>query len=106
MRGVEVRNLQMKRVDLMAAEIHLQKNKTKGGVRTIALNADALESAKQLVIRAQKLGANQPDHYLIPALVKAVIERAGSLSVFVVTIQEASRRAGEPHGAISRRKQD
>ncbi|MGA2883307.1 MAG: tyrosine-type recombinase/integrase [Bryobacteraceae bacterium] len=74
MRGVEVRNLQMKRVDLMAAEIRLQKSKTKGGVRTIPLNADALESAKQLVIRAQKLGANQPDHYLIPALVKAVIE--------------------------------
>jgi integrase len=74
MRGVEVRNLQLKRVDLMAAEIHLQKSKTKGGVRSVPLNTDALESAKQLVIRAQKLGANQPDHYLIPALVKAVIE--------------------------------
>jgi len=74
MRGVEVRNLQMKRIDLMTAEIHLQKSKTKGGLRTIPLSADAFESAKQLVMRAQKLGANQPDHYLIPALVEAVIE--------------------------------
>src|SRR5271168_1912433 len=74
MRGVEVRKLQMKRLDLMAAEIHLQKSKTKGGVRTIPLTADALESVKQLVMRAQKLGANQPDHYLLPALVNAVIE--------------------------------
>lgn len=74
MRGVEVRNLQLRRIDLMAREIHLQKSKTKGGVRTIPLNADALESAKELLIRAQKLGASQPDHYLIPALVGAVKE--------------------------------
>jgi len=73
MRGVEVRNLEMKRIDLMAAEIHLQKSKTKGGIRIIPLNADALEPVKQLVIRAQMLGASQPEHYLIPALVKTVI---------------------------------
>jgi integrase len=83
MRGVEVRNLQMKRVDLMAAEIQLQKSKTKGGVRTIPLNADALESVKQLVIRAQQLGANQPDHFLIPALVNAVREGKNGKTVNV-----------------------
>jgi integrase len=83
MRGVEVRNLQMKRINLMAAEIHLQKSKTKGGVRTIPLNADALESAKQLIIRAQNFGANQPDHYLIPALVKGVIEGRNGTTVRV-----------------------
>jgi integrase len=83
MRGVEVRNLQMKRINLMAAEIHLQKSKTKGGVRTIPLNADALESAKQLIIRDQNFGANQPDHYLIPALVNAVVEGRNGTTVRV-----------------------
>jgi integrase len=83
MRGVEVRNLQMKRINLMAAEIHLQKSKTKGGVRTIPLNADALESAKQLIIRAQQLGASQPDHYIIPARVEAVIEGGNGTTVRV-----------------------
>jgi integrase len=83
MRGVEVRKLQMKRLDLMAAEIHLQKSKTKGGVRTIPLNADAMESLKQLVMRAQKLGANQPDHYLLPALVNTVIEGRNGTTVRV-----------------------
>jgi integrase len=73
MRGVEVRNLQLRRVDLIAGEIHLQKSKTKGGVRTISLSADALESAKELIIRAEKLGASQPDHHLIPAIVPGVI---------------------------------
>jgi integrase len=75
MRGDEVRNLQLERIDLATGEIHLQKSKTKGGVRTTALSADALESAKELVIRAQKLGACQPDHYLIPAVVNCVVER-------------------------------
>ena len=74
MRGVELRNLQLKRIDLMAAEIHLQKSKTKGGVRTIPLNVDALESAKALFMRARNLGACEPDHYLLPALVAAVAE--------------------------------
>lgn len=83
MRGVEVRNLQVKRIDIMAREIRLQKSKTKGGVRTIPLNPDALESAKALLIRAQQLGASQPDHYLIPALVNAVSEGKNGASVGV-----------------------
>jgi integrase len=43
MRGVEVRNLQLKRIHVGTREIHLQKSKTKGGVRTISLSADALD---------------------------------------------------------------
>src|SRR5215469_2769728 len=74
MRGVEVRNLQLKRIDLLAGEIHLQKSKTKGGVRTVPLRSDALESVRALLVRAQQLGASQPDHYLIPAFVNETVE--------------------------------
>jgi integrase len=81
LRGVEVRNLQLKRIDIMAREIRLQKSKTKGGVRTIPLSPDALESAKELLIRAQQLGACQPDHYLIPALVSSDSEGKNVASV-------------------------
>jgi integrase len=70
MRGVEVRNLQLKRIDLAAAEIHLQKSKTRGGIRTIPLMADALESTRALLRRAAMLGATQPDHYLVPARIR------------------------------------
>jgi len=76
MRGVEVRNLQIKRIDLNAGEVHLQKSKTKGGVRTTPLSADALKSVDELLGRAQKLGAVQADHYLIPARVIVVVEGA------------------------------
>jgi integrase len=52
-------------------------------VRTIPLNGDALDSAKELLIRAEKLGANQPDHYLIPARVNAAMEGKGGSTVRV-----------------------
>jgi integrase len=67
MRGVEIRNLQLRRIDIKAGEIHLQKSKTKGGVRTISLSADALASVLALVERARQLGASHPDHFLVPA---------------------------------------
>jgi integrase len=74
MRGVEVRNLQLKRIDVLASEIRLQKSKTKGGVRTVTLTPDALKSVKALLARAQQLGACHPDHYLIPAFVNGIVE--------------------------------
>jgi len=83
MRGFEVRNLQLKRLDLITCEIHLQKSKTKGGVRTIPLNPDGLASVKELLARAQKLGANQPDHYLIPARVTTTTAGKNGLPVRV-----------------------
>jgi integrase len=46
MRGVEVRNLQLKRIEVLASEIRLQKTKSKGGVRTVTLTPDALKSVK------------------------------------------------------------
>lgn len=69
MRGAEIRNIQLRQIDLTAAEINLQKSKTRGGVRRISLSADALESVKELLIRGHSLGAVQPDHFLIPAVV-------------------------------------
>jgi integrase len=61
----------------------LQKSKTKGGVRTIPLNGDALNSAKELLIRAERLGASQPDHYLIPALVNGMSDDKSGIKVTV-----------------------
>jgi integrase len=85
MRGFEVRNLQLKRIDLKTAEIHLQKSKTKGGVRTIPLSADALKAVQELMQRAQQLGACQPDHYLIPSRVDGVDTQAGTSGIRIRT---------------------
>lgn len=81
MRGVEIRNLQLRRIDIDAAEIHLQKSKTKGGVRTISLSADALASVLALVERARQLGASHPDHFLIPARLNRILANDNGRSV-------------------------
>ena len=81
----------------MAGQIHLQKSKTKGGVRTVPLSADALESAKELVVRAQSFGAREPEHYLIPALVNSVVE--ASKGTTVPGGQAAGGTAGGQRGA-------
>jgi integrase len=83
MRGFEVRNLQLKRIDLAAGEIHLLKSKTRGGIRTIPLSPDALESLKELLVRAQALGANLPDDYLIPAFASRAVEGNNGIAVRV-----------------------
>jgi len=72
MRGVEIRNLQLKRIDLKGCAIRLLKSKTKGGVRNIALTPDAIASVNALLQRASTLGAFQPEHYLLPARVDIV----------------------------------
>jgi integrase len=74
MRGVELRHLQLKGIDLAAGEIHLEKSKTKGGIRKISLSADAMDSVRQLLDRAQKLGVTKPVHYLFPKLVQETAE--------------------------------
>ena len=67
LRGVELRNLQLSQIDLMGGEIHIQKSKTHGGIRSIPLSPDALESLKNLLARAEALGAYRLDHFLLPA---------------------------------------
>src|SRR5262249_48701340 len=59
------------------------KSKTKGGVRTISLSADALQSTKELLGRSQKLGAIEPDHYLIPAYLNGSVEGKGGSRISV-----------------------
>jgi integrase len=66
MRGVEVRNLQVRRIDVNEREIRLHKSKNKGGLRTIPLSPDALNSVRELLDRAQRLGAIHQDHYRSP----------------------------------------
>jgi len=65
---------------------------------TVPLNSFALESAKLLIMRAQELGANQPDHYLIPALVKTVIEGRNGSAVQVRRYDPTSPTKGLAHG--------
>jgi len=67
MRGVELRNLQLRDIDIEARKITIRRSKgTNGLFRTVILTNDALKAVLKLIDRAEKLNACNPEHYLFP----------------------------------------
>jgi len=68
-RGCELKGLRLVDVDLMSNSLTIRRasTKTDAGCRIIPLNSSALWAAARLKERAQCLGANQPEHYILPA---------------------------------------
>jgi integrase len=66
-RGGEIRNLQLKDIDLEEGKIRIvreiAKNRKEREPRLMALAEWGL---RNLLVRAQALGANEPQHYLLP----------------------------------------
>jgi integrase len=67
MRGGEIRNLQLRDLDLDIQRLRIRRAKSDAGVRMVELNQAAMEAITQLHERAQVLGASRPKHYLLPA---------------------------------------
>jgi integrase len=64
----EIRNLRRKDVDLRNRVLHIREGaKNEFRVRDIPLNDEAFWAVSELHARAVKLGAIDPDHYLLPA---------------------------------------
>ena len=68
LRSGEIKKLRIKVIDLERQRLLILRKTTKtdAGARHIELNRDATEAAWRLWLRAQKLGATDPDHYLMP----------------------------------------
>jgi len=64
MRGVELKNIQLRDLDLTEQVVRLRRSKTEAGKRSIPLNGPASYAVGRLLQRAQKLGALEPDNYL------------------------------------------
>jgi integrase len=64
MRGVEIKNLRRKHVDLVTQELRIGRSKTEGSKRRLPLNADALDAMTLMIARADKAGHTDPDHFL------------------------------------------
>jgi integrase len=67
MRGVELRNLRIRDLDLDHRQITIRRSKTDSGIRTIELTNEAIKAFAKLRGRAIALGAPEPDHFVIPA---------------------------------------
>jgi integrase len=68
LRGGEIKKLRIKVIDLDRRRLLILRKttKTNAGARHIELNLDAREAAWRLWLRARRLGAKDPDHYLMP----------------------------------------
>jgi integrase len=64
MRGVEIKHVRRKDVDLEAKALHIRKSKNEGSKRVLPLNEDALAAVKRMIERADELGHTKPEHYL------------------------------------------
>ena len=64
MRGVEIKHLRRKDIDLEAKALHIRKSKNEGSKRVLPLNDDALSAVKRMIERADGLGHTKPEHYL------------------------------------------
>jgi len=64
MRGVEIKHLRRKDVDVSATALHIRKSKNEGSKRILPMNEAALGAVKMMIERADELGHTDPDHYL------------------------------------------
>ena len=68
--GVELRNVRLSDIDLKNQTLTVRVGKNRFRVRILPLNTTAAWAVERLLDRAKRLGANSPDHYLIPSRVK------------------------------------
>ena len=68
LRGGEVKRLKIGQIDLEKRCLIIKRAGTKSnaGAREIKLNLDAMDAVRILLVRAGDLGANKPEHYLLP----------------------------------------
>jgi integrase len=64
MRGVEIKHLRRKDVDLEAKALHIRKSKNEGSKRILPLNEAALDAVNMMIDRADEFGHKDPEHYL------------------------------------------
>jgi integrase len=73
-RGVEIRNLHWRDVDLFGRVVTIGRSKTAAGHRTIPLNGDAMAALTRLLERARALGSSDPEHYIFPTCEHTTID--------------------------------
>jgi integrase len=64
MRGVEIKHLRRRDVDLEANALHIRKSKNEGSKRILPLNEAALDAVKTMIARADQLGHTDEGHHL------------------------------------------
>jgi integrase len=67
MRGVEIKHLRRRDVDVEKSVLYIRKSKNESSHRILPLNGPAKAAIERMLARADSLGHTEPDHYLWPA---------------------------------------
>jgi len=97
-RGVEIRNLCWRDVDLFNRVATIRRSKTAAGHRAIPLNGDAMAALARLLERARALGSSEPEHYVFPTCEHLTIDptrpQRSWRTAWRKVVRETARRAG------------
>jgi integrase len=73
-RGIELKHLRWRDVDLFERAIVIRRSKTEAGHRPIPLNDDAMTALSRLRERAEALASADSDHFVFPACQRLQID--------------------------------
>ena len=95
-RGVELKNVRWRDVDLFGRTLSIRRSKTDAGHRTIPLNGDAIAALARLWDRAQAEGANAADHFVFPACENGDIDPTRPQKSWRTAWRSLTKAAGVP----------
>lgn len=95
-RGVELKNLRWKHVNLFDRVVRVERSKNESGRREIPLNPDAIAALKNLLDRAQAIGSAEPDHFVFPACENNRFDSTKHQKSWVSAWRSLTKAAGLP----------
>lgn len=98
-RGVELKGLHWRDVDLFGGLMRVNRSKTEAGHRSIPLNGDAMAAFARLRARAEAVGSQMPEHFVFPACENGHIDstrhQKAWRSAWRSLVKGAAKRAGD-----------
>jgi integrase len=97
-RGVELKNLRWRDVDLFSQTMTVKRSKTEAGQRTIPLNGDAGAALARLLERATIHKAHEPEHFVFPTCEYGLVDpkrpQKGWRTSWRALVKAAAKRSG------------
>jgi integrase len=95
-RGVELKNLHWRDVDLFERVLTVRRSKTEAGCRTIPLNGDGVAALSRLWERAQLNEATAPEHFVFPTCEHGINDPTKPQKSFRTAWRKIAKAAGLP----------
>jgi integrase len=107
-RGIELKHLRWRDIDLFGRAMAIRRSKTEAGHRVIPLNADAMAALARLRQRAEALGSSEPDHFVFPACENYRVDPMKPQKTWRTAwrslVDEAAKRAGDEAAKLAAEK--